>query len=410
MVKWAELPNDLNAMIANRVKVLEDFIAFGAVCTSWRTAATKDNFDALNSPQVPLLMLPDKGDDYREFYSLSKKKVSRVFLPEARGLLEIFPTKGWLCTLSRTGEMNLLHPFSRTSIQLPSLHDLLTSHGDYNIKGIGKHYISQVILSASPSDTSDYALVVVRYYLGVVSFWRPGDLNWTKINFRNESLCNVVYFKGQFYVLTRGLKVWVFDIAEPIVEPRLLVHQLNRSNYSPAMFYLVEISGALLVVTQSLYYQNVPDGPGYGDRTIEFNIYELDETKGKFNEINTLGDSSIFWGRDEAICIDSSRFMAGVKPNYIYFTRVIGSRGYYGGCGHARDMGAYNIKNGCDDHREFYSFSNGKVKSVFFQEVRRRLLSSKGWLISPTPEAAKLLHPFSGTSIQLALYMILKKL
>ncbi|KAM3263263.1 hypothetical protein P3L10_000257 [Capsicum annuum] len=61
-----------------------------------------------------------------------------------------------------------------------------------------------------------------------------------------------------------------------------------------------------------------------------------------------------------------------------------------------------------DDHREFYSFSNGKVKSVFFQEVRRRLLSSKGWLISPTPEAAKLLHPFSGTSIQLALYMILK--
>lgn len=63
-----------------------------------------------------------------------------------------------------------------------------------------------------------------------------------------------------------------------------------------------------------------------------------------------------------------------------------------------------------DDHREFYSFSNGKVKSVFFQEVRRRLLSSKGWLISPTPEAAKLLHPFSGTSIQLALYMILKKL
>ncbi|KAF3657190.1 hypothetical protein T459_00930 [Capsicum annuum] len=152
MRNWQELPHDLIATIAKRVKVSEDFIAFGAVCTSWRIAAIKENFDdALNSPQVPLLMLPDKGDGYREFYSLSKEKVSRVFLPEAKGLLGIFPLKGWLCTLSYTGEMNLLHPFSRTSIQLPSLNDLLTLSGDE----WSWHGIDQAILSASPSDTSD---------------------------------------------------------------------------------------------------------------------------------------------------------------------------------------------------------------------------------------------------------------
>uniref|UniRef100_A0A3Q7HUK1 F-box domain-containing protein n=1 Tax=Solanum lycopersicum TaxID=4081 RepID=A0A3Q7HUK1_SOLLC len=52
MADWANLPNDLIAHIANRVKVIEDFIAFGAVCISWRIAATKVNFDLL-SPQVP---------------------------------------------------------------------------------------------------------------------------------------------------------------------------------------------------------------------------------------------------------------------------------------------------------------------------------------------------------------------
>ncbi|KAJ8555903.1 hypothetical protein K7X08_013399 [Anisodus acutangulus] len=83
MATWAELANNLIAQIAKRVKLMEDFIVFRAVWTSWRTAATKDNFDVL-SPLLPLLMLGDTYDGYRQVYSLSKQKVSRIFLPEAR--------------------------------------------------------------------------------------------------------------------------------------------------------------------------------------------------------------------------------------------------------------------------------------------------------------------------------------
>ncbi|KAM3217542.1 hypothetical protein P3L10_026986 [Capsicum annuum] len=115
MVNWAELPNDL---IVKRVKTIEDFVAFGAVCTSWCSSVTKANFNFL-SPQLPLLMLADKGDNYREFYSLSKKKVSRVYLPEARER-QCHPMEGWICTVEfDTTEVTLLHPFSRVNIKLP---------------------------------------------------------------------------------------------------------------------------------------------------------------------------------------------------------------------------------------------------------------------------------------------------
>ncbi|KAM3325157.1 hypothetical protein P3S67_000281 [Capsicum chacoense] len=176
LANWAELPKDLIDLIAKRVKLIEDFIAFGVVCTSWRNSETKVNFDFL-SPQLPLLMLSDKGDDYREFYSLSKKKVSHVFLPEVRER-ECYPTEGWICNVKfDTTEMTLLHPFSRISIQLPLEKELWASSERFTERRTRYQCMSRAVLSMSPSFTSDYVLTVSYYAYSFLACWRPGDLN-----------------------------------------------------------------------------------------------------------------------------------------------------------------------------------------------------------------------------------------
>ncbi|XP_049362059.1 F-box protein At2g26160-like [Solanum verrucosum] len=370
MADWAKLPNDLIAHIANRVKVIEDFIAFGAVCTSWRIAATKDNFDLL-SPQVPFLMLADEHDDrYQEFYSLSKKKVSRIFLPEVRGSKVVSIKEGWLCTVvNNTGEMNLLHPFSRKKIHLPSQNALLNFHDGTGYETNHWGCINLAVLSANPSLTSDYVLMVHFYGPDIcLAFCRPGDLNWTHIDVANftAGVSALVYHKGEFYSMSRSGKVQALEFAgpntteQPIVKT-LLVVETDENTLNPRVveYYLVELSGALLLVIQ--FAISTCDGTNH---TTKFKLYEVDITRGELKEeMKTLGNFSMFLGNNWASCIDSSKY-SGVKPNHIYFAdKWLNYSSYL-------DMSAYN-------------FEDGKIESFYPGPGRRaqRLICPPPWVM-----------------------------
>ncbi|PHU28099.1 hypothetical protein BC332_00192 [Capsicum chinense] len=262
--EFYELPVDLLVQIANRVKVIEDFIALRVVCTSWRAAVTNGNFDVF-SPQVPLLMLGAKDSKYREFYLLFKKKVSRVFLPEAKGR-DYVQSEGWLCTMTYKGEMNLLHPFSRAQIPLPSLKSLMASRGVNKIPKQKK------------------------------------DLNWTPSHIGWDRATSIVYYKENFYCATSYGNVWVFDVEGGSL-------RVLEGNYGKV--YLAEVSGALLTVRQIL--------KGDGSGNFEFTVSEIDIFRRLSMEISNLGDSAIFLSRDGAISINCFGFPA-VKPNHIYFT------------------------------------------------------------------------------------------
>ncbi|XP_049362065.1 F-box protein At2g26160-like [Solanum verrucosum] len=328
MAIWEELPVDLLVKIANRVKVMEDFIALRAVCTSWRVAITKDD---MFSPQVPLLMLNATKDNkyhkYREFYSLSKKKVVRVVLPEARGR-DCVSSEGWLCTMScYRKKMNLLHPFSRTQIQLPPLISLVVSLG-VKIMSIGEEsLIQKVALSASPSITSDYVLMisVLIDHDNYLAFWRSGDRKWSRSNINTTihtwgNATSIIYYNGQFYCVTCYGQLWVFDIVMESksihVKPRF-VARVDGNNYPNKQYYrLVKTSNALLIVTKSSTH-------------LRYKVSELDTFTGRLNNITNLGDSSIFLSNDGGSIINCSGFRGVVKPNHIYFT----------------DMWTYNIEN-----------------------------------------------------------------
>ncbi|KAK9182326.1 hypothetical protein WN944_025469 [Citrus x changshan-huyou] len=47
--RWSDLHGDLLVEIARWVKWYEDFVSFGGVCTSWRSAAVSENFIVLSN-------------------------------------------------------------------------------------------------------------------------------------------------------------------------------------------------------------------------------------------------------------------------------------------------------------------------------------------------------------------------
>ncbi|CAI9094443.1 OLC1v1030187C1 [Oldenlandia corymbosa var. corymbosa] len=170
---WSGLLPEMLEQIATRIRVVEDFMAFRGVCTCWRSAVTKGQFLNSSPNTTPLLMLPEE-----------KKIVMRLTVPKAKDKWCMRARFGWLLTVdfyAATAEADLLNPISGAKMTLPSIDTFPDYVGSEYIRNANKPFITKAVLSADPSRTSDFVLMVVHTFGDFFGFWRSRDSSWSKI-------------------------------------------------------------------------------------------------------------------------------------------------------------------------------------------------------------------------------------
>ncbi|XP_062014422.1 F-box protein At4g35733-like [Rosa rugosa] len=308
LANWSDLPQDLAISIAKLMVCMEDFLSFGAVCKSWRSTATKENFTGGLKHQVPFLILPEKeGTANRELYNLTKGKCFELSGLEVKGQ-RLFSSLGWLLTESKDAKvLTLLHPLNHTQIKLP--------------ENFRYEFIKSFALSASPSLTSDFVVMVLYHYRRGLAFCKEKDNEWTRVDARkrgNNSYFDLTYYREQFYVLDLHGRVLVCDIEDPKkAKTRVVVPQIPRDTSFkdyPTRLYLVESAGTLLVVRV-----------GYQDKTIGFRVFEVpfSNCDWSYSKVKNLGNRTLFLNvLGSSFSIEASNY-SGVKSNCIYFRSIL---------------------------------------------------------------------------------------
>ncbi|MCD7452862.1 hypothetical protein HAX54_018415 [Datura stramonium] len=378
MPDWSELHHDLLVLIRRRLNLIEDYLNFSIVCKSWHSVATKNNFTS-DLPRIPWLMLAEEEEEedksLRKFFSLYNGMILNKRIPKAMGK-RCMESLGWLITVGKDeGEINLLHPFSGVEIELP--HQNTTEDYEEHGEECLFTYVRKAVLSASPSHTSDFVLMVIEGNIRFLSFWRPGDLRWNRVHWdasHHSPFVDVVYFNGLFYAVNFSGEVVVCDVGGP--ESRKRSHVLVQLPFcrrdGMGHLYILESLGSLFVVARDgvqnswvkddcermripLTYipleegmTELEDGQERRYGTTSFRVFQVDlsaDGKVKVTVTQELGDRAFFLGANASISVQASQF-PGIKPNHIYFTDDFFESYLCYEEGGGMDMGVCNLADG----------------------------------------------------------------
>ncbi|KAJ8629765.1 hypothetical protein MRB53_023088 [Persea americana] len=332
MANWVHLPQELLERISDFC-ITPDQIRMQYVCKSWRSILKN-----IIHPELPwLMMLPNNEEDpdSRVFYSLSKKKIHAISLPEIRGkrCCGSFQN-GWLVTVDEKLDISLFHPWSRKTVNLPNQSTFAEENyrvGLGPMEEIRDKHIRKVALS------DDGSVVVFIYGIGYLGYCRIGDDASTDIDV-NSTMEDVIFHKGQFYSLTKRGAICLIHI-----EDELYPHGVKLTS---GIFLSYEHYGYLVpdILTDRMFVitREVEELHKYPpQKTMHFDIFGVNLEDGahnrelkKLTKVESLGDRALFLGCNSPIVVLASQF-PGLKGNHIYFTDNMVERHYgspYGCC------------------------------------------------------------------------------
>lgn len=394
MTPWSDLLPEILNKITEKFDFYEDFINFLCVCSSWKSSVSKTNKNIIqNLPsRFPMLMLAesntneDDDQDCRMFFLLSNGGTMRKLrLPEARWQ-RCISTHGWLLT---TGEeefcAKLIHPLSRTQIDLPQLYMFEELYFDQNEWMYYVFCMKKVVFTSSNPLSMDPSFGVVIIWGRTLGFCRPRDVSWTRIYGWEGYLVDITYHKTRkrLYVMTTMGSIYECDVLKDASSPLTLsfVSQFPRQAFgcsSLPWVYLLEWGyNSLLMVTRERHYIKKHDDEykRYGSyTTYRFQCFEFSLDDGKWSKLMSLGDKAVFLGFNSSFAVNNSG--GGVKPDCIYFTDDL-----YDPSRDVPDDGGGDVG--------VYHMSDGSIEDIFDSKESIFRCSPPLWLQASTLPALK---------------------
>uniref|UniRef100_A0A0E0KTY4 KIB1-4 beta-propeller domain-containing protein n=1 Tax=Oryza punctata TaxID=4537 RepID=A0A0E0KTY4_ORYPU len=315
----------------------------GAVCTSWRSVAAIANVPCSSTP---LLMSWAHLIEQREAHQvkgcsamtckfrhlLDAHKTYDVSFPRGCFVACCGASHGWLILVNELANLVLYNPFTLRAMPLPPITDFAcveAVEGDaktyrfagdqvYDAEYMATWFYQKAVMSCSPSEYADHAVMIIHRDMDWVSFVRPGGSNWQVASTLDvkgkDRYADCVYHNGAFYLVTVLGIVEKWDLEGPNGPTKVIV---SKMQYLPGLLtrHLVSTPwGDLLQVRAISQVKN-----GVRLQVREVHPDGCKKVSPKSKSAMALKEHAIFLGLNHSACLRTKDF-SGLRPRCIYFS------------------------------------------------------------------------------------------
>ena len=221
---------------------------------------------------------------------------------------------GWLIFIdSASFVITLYNPFyfgsSKGTIHLPPFPPAKFTNETANVDGYDLHSdycICKAVLSADPSSSNNYFVVLIHGLTRSLAFYKSGKANWSYFN--QPAFFDVIYHQNYFLAVSFWGQVYTCDVNSNMKSTRVNGPVLGPSGYL-ARRYLVELDDGKTSLQVARKVQRAKYGHPFLD-TMNFVVYKMQSVDGVYEWIpkTSIGGGALFLGDNHLTYIKASDF------------------------------------------------------------------------------------------------------